>query len=32
MDLKGRFENGVQKYEEDEIKGSKSGAGSSEIY
>ena len=31
MELEGRSKNEVQKYEEDEIKGSKSGAGSSEI-
>ena len=30
-ELEGRSKNGVQKCEEDEIKGSKSGAGSSEI-
>ena len=29
MELEGRSKNGVQKCEEDEIKGSKSGAGSS---
>ena len=32
MELEGRSKNGVQKCEEDEIKGSKSGAGNSEIY
>ena len=32
IELEGRSKNGVQKCEEDEIKGSKSGAGSSEIY
>ena len=32
MDLEGRFKNGVQKCEEDETKGFKSGVGSSEIY
>ena len=31
MELEGRSKNGVQKCEEDEIKGSKSGVGSSEI-
>ena len=31
MELEGRSKNGVQKCEEDEIKGSKSGAGGSEI-
>ena len=32
MDLEGRSKNEVQKCEEDKIKGSKSGAGGSEIY
>ena len=32
LELEGRSKNGVQKCEEDDIKGSKSGAGSSEIY